>query len=104
MSMQTGSSDTLPVVTEELITRQEDAVRIVILNRPEKRNALRISLRLELVQALAEAGDDPNVGAVVLAGEGPAFCGGLDRSEFGTRAEDLYASTEVLFNAFRDHP
>jgi enoyl-CoA hydratase/carnithine racemase len=91
-------------VTEELITVDEDAVRVVVLNRPEKRNALRISLRLELVQALREAGGDPSVGAVVVAGEGPAFCGGLDKTEFGTRAEDLYDSTVMLFEVLRAYP
>ena len=104
MSMQADQSSTLPPVSEELLVEDRGAVRLVVLNRPEKRNALRISLRLELAQALIEAAGASDVRAIVLAGEGPAFCGGLDRSEFGTRAEDLYGSTEILFNAFRGHP
>jgi enoyl-CoA hydratase/carnithine racemase len=93
-----------PAVSEELYTRDEGPVRVVVLNRPEKRNALRISLRLELVQALREAGADPDVRAVVLAGEGPAFCGGLDKTEFGTRADDLYASTILIFETLQAYP
>ncbi len=91
-------------VTEELFTRDEGPVRLVVLNRPEKRNALRISLRLELVQSLREAADNPDVAAVVLAGEGPAFCGGFDKSEFGTRHRDLYDSTILLFETLQTYP
>jgi len=91
-------------VTEELFTRDEGPIRLVVLNRPEKRNALRISLRLELVQALREAGEDPNVGAVVLAGEGPAFCGGMDTTEFGTQHQDLVDTTVLLFETLQAYP
>jgi enoyl-CoA hydratase/carnithine racemase len=54
----------------------------VRLNRPEKRNAL----DGEMFLAIAEAGErlkhEPGVRAVVLSGEGPSFCAGLDFSGF----------------------
>ena len=60
----------------------EDSVAHVRLARPEKRNGL----DLAMFQAIAEAGsalrDDRSVRAVVLAGEGPAFCAGLDFKAF----------------------
>jgi enoyl-CoA hydratase/carnithine racemase len=55
----------------------------VILNRPDKRNALGFGLgssRDEIVRALADADADPAVGAVVLEARGPAFCAGGDLS------------------------
>ncbi|MEY8117042.1 crotonase/enoyl-CoA hydratase family protein [Falsihalocynthiibacter sp. BN13B15] len=59
-------------------------VAIVALCRPEKRNAL----DLEMIQAIVETGealmDRKDIRAVVLCGDGPSFCAGLDTSTFGT--------------------
>jgi methylglutaconyl-CoA hydratase len=55
----------------------EGAVRTVTLNRPEKRNALTPELQEELIAALEGAGD-ARARVVVIAGEGEAFCAGLD--------------------------
>ena len=55
------------------------------------------------MQALREAGADPNVGAVVLAGEGPAFCGGLDKTEFGTRSRTSMTGV-MLFETLQAYP
>ena len=72
----------------------EDAgagVRIVTLNRPERLNAITPALLDDLVAALTEADADPQVGAIVLAGAGRAFCSGDDLKEFeqqlGSEAE-----------------
>ena len=59
-----------------------DAVGILTLNRPEKRNALSSALRAEIVRCLDEVASNPTVRAVVLTGAGSAFCAGFDRSEF----------------------
>jgi enoyl-CoA hydratase/carnithine racemase len=63
--------------------RIEDAagVRTLVLNRPERRNALSLALLRDLLTALAETAADTSVHAVVVRGEGPAFCAGHDLSE-----------------------
>jgi enoyl-CoA hydratase/carnithine racemase len=53
----------------------------IILNRPDKRNALSRQLLAELEQALDDLHRQKSVRAVVLAGAGPAFCAGMDLSE-----------------------
>lgn len=63
---------------QELITRTEAGVLWLTLNRPERRNALSPDLYAALLRALEAAGRDDAVGAVVLAGAGPAFCAGGD--------------------------
>ena len=50
----------------------------ITLNRPANRNALSTSLVNELYDHLATAIDDPAVRAIVLTGNGPAFCAGAD--------------------------
>src|SRR5687768_16781124 len=59
-------------------TDDRGAVRHVILNRPEKRNAFNQELVLAVGEALRAAADDPEVHCVVLRGEGPMFSSGMD--------------------------
>jgi enoyl-CoA hydratase/carnithine racemase len=61
----------------------DGAVALVTLQRPEKRNALSIDLRLELADAFGRLADDPGVSCVVLTGAGSAFCAGMDVTQFG---------------------
>lgn len=53
----------------------------IALNRPEVFNAFHRDMALELQHALREAGADANVRAVLLTGEGRAFCSGQDLAE-----------------------
>ena len=57
-------------------------VRVLHLNRPEKRNALSGVLADAIEAALREGDRDPAVGAMVLAGRGPTFSAGADLAEF----------------------
>jgi enoyl-CoA hydratase/carnithine racemase len=67
-------------------TEDRDAVRHVVLNRPEKRNAMNQALLTELAAALRAAGDDASVHCVVLRGAGPVFSAGVDLAELGAFA------------------
>lgn len=66
-------------MSEELIKISEDeGIVTITLNRPERLNALFGHMRRDLAEALEEAGSDPGIKVVVLAGEGRAFCAGGD--------------------------
>ncbi len=56
-------------------------MRTLVLNRPERRNALSHALLNDLIAALAETAADTSVHAVIVRGEGPGFCAGHDLSE-----------------------
>lgn len=58
------------------------AVAEVVLNRPERKNALTGPLVADLGAAVGELGEDLSVRAVILRGAGGAFCSGLDLQEF----------------------
>jgi enoyl-CoA hydratase/carnithine racemase len=64
-----------------------DAVRHVVLNRPEKRNALSSAL-IEELQALHGAAAEPSVRIVVLRGAGTMFSSGMDTADLGALAAD----------------
>jgi len=55
-------------------------IRRITLNRPEKRNALNARLRREILAALRENDDDPDVRVTIIRGAGPCFSAGYDLS------------------------
>ena len=65
-----------------LLTEDKGAVRIITLNRPEKRNALDTALTRDLLETLRTTDAHESVRCVVLTGAGPGFCAGADLSEF----------------------
>ncbi len=73
-----------------LLVANQGAVRVLTLNRPEKRNALNTALTQDLLEALRAADQDDSVAAIVLTGAGPGFCAGADLTEFkDLQNEDL---------------
>ena len=76
----------------DLLTDNDGAVRILTLNRPEKRNALNMPLSEALLDGLRQADRDAGVRAIVLTGAGPGFCAGADLSEFA----ELQSNKEAL--------
>jgi enoyl-CoA hydratase/carnithine racemase len=67
---------------KEVLVENKGAVRILTMNRPDKRNALNTALTKGLLDALRAADTDAEVRAVVLTGAGQGFCAGADLSEF----------------------
>jgi 2-(1,2-epoxy-1,2-dihydrophenyl)acetyl-CoA isomerase len=83
-----------------LLESSQGALRVLALNRPERRNALNAALCERLLQALREAADNTEVGAVLLRGEGPAFCVGGDVKDMAEgKGRDL--STEQRMRSLR---
>jgi enoyl-CoA hydratase/carnithine racemase len=70
-----------------LVERAEESATL-ILNRPDKRNALSVQLRDEISDALDELATDPALKVVVITGAGPVFSAGFDLSEFDRAADD----------------
>lgn len=78
-----------------LVTEDRGAVRHVVLNRPEKRNALNDELVLALDETLRYAATDEQVRVVVVRGAGPMFSSGMDLGALGRLAEDPGRLREV---------
>ena len=74
-------------MTDLVLSDDRGAVRHVVLNRPEKRNAFNQELVLAVGEALRAAADDPSVHCVVLRGEGAMFSSGMDLGSLAGLAE-----------------
>ena len=70
-----------------VLTEDRGAVRHVILNRPEKRNAFNGDLVRATGEALRAAAADSSVHCVVLRGAGPMFSSGMDLASLNALAE-----------------
>jgi enoyl-CoA hydratase/carnithine racemase len=65
-----------------LLIETRGAVRLLLLNRPDKLNAMSMALTEQLTDALKAADADEAIGAIVVAGAGKSFSAGADIAEF----------------------
>lgn len=75
----------------ELVLVQEpdaDGIAMLILNRPDKRNALSVALREEMIDALTALAADESLKVLIITGAGPVFCAGFDLGEFDKLGQD----------------
>ena len=72
---------------EEILTETRDRVGIIRLNRPHKLNAWTATMSGEIIDAMTAWNADDGIGAIVLTGEGRAFCAGADIGNFAERVE-----------------
>lgn len=86
-------------MSELVLTRLDGkGVAQVMLNRPEKRNALNIPLLEALCETLDKLSADAGVRVIVLGGEGSVFCSGLDLAE-AQEPERAHRSAELIARA-----
>jgi len=67
-----------PFPMPELVVETVRHVRMLRLDRPERKNALTATLGWSIVRAVADADADDDVRVIALTGNGDAFCSGLD--------------------------
>jgi len=92
-------------MTEQRVTVTiTDGVADVRLNRPEKRNALDNAMFAGLITAGERLKSEPGVRAVVLSGEGPDFCAGLDFGAFQAMRDGERLSLQVDLPPVQDGP
>lgn len=68
---------------DEILVANDGGVRRIILNRPDRLNALTASIMQALCDAAADAARDTSVGCVVVSGAGRGFCAGGDLKDGG---------------------
>lgn len=82
-------------MTEPVLFQIEGAVAVVIINRPDQRNALDAATKTALLEHLRQAESHDAIRAVVLTGAGSAFCVGQD---LGEHAQALAADPATAFD------
>ena len=78
-----------PAAGEAIVQREDrDGIALIALNRPEARNSLSAAMLQALTQTFADIAADRRVRAVVVAANGPGFCGGHDLKEITEHRND----------------
>ncbi|MDE0355316.1 MAG: p-hydroxycinnamoyl CoA hydratase/lyase [Deltaproteobacteria bacterium] len=65
-----------------VLVEKEDGITWVILNRPEKRNAMSPQLHFDMYDAVTDAEGDPGTQVMVITGAGNSWCAGQDLKEY----------------------
>jgi enoyl-CoA hydratase len=73
---------------EEILIERDGGIATIVLNAPDRRNALTRAMARELVAACEEIDADTSVGAVVVRGAGGFFCAGGDRQTLADAGRD----------------
>jgi enoyl-CoA hydratase/carnithine racemase len=74
---------------EHILVESDGPITTVVMNRPEKRNALSVAHMLELTACLKAIAEQRSAAVVILRGNGPVFCAGHDLGEMvGQSPED----------------
>ena len=93
-----------PGVTDQVleVTRGDDGVAVITMNRPEKLNAMGVEFFAGLPAVLADLDADRDIGAAVLTGAGRAFSAGGDIESFARLADthDSRKHLKLVFDAF----
>ena len=71
----------------EIIAETQGRVGIIRLNRPRRLNAWTDTMSGEITEQMRVWNEDDGIGAIVLTGEGRAFCAGADIGNFAERVE-----------------
>ena len=86
-----------------LLIQTQGRLRILTLNRPHRMNALTPELHHQLREAVLDAAEDRDVGAVLLTGAGRGFCAGGDIKASSDRARKTRETVEQRAESIRQH-
>jgi enoyl-CoA hydratase/carnithine racemase len=104
----TGSAvDATAVGTDVVSYEVVERVAHITIERPAKRNAMSLEVFDQLTVQAARVADDPDVGAVVVAGRDGTFSAGIDLSVFGDQVADgldplFVARLQAAFTAYEE--
>jgi enoyl-CoA hydratase/carnithine racemase len=76
--------------SEFLLVDTSSQTAVITLNRPERRNALSLELMQTLISCFQDLSKSPEIRAIILAANGPAFSAGHDLSELRDRGVNEY--------------
>ncbi len=103
----TALRDTGDVSYEHLLVTADGPITTITLNRPEKRNALAMSVMLELTEAFRHVGASDALG-VILAANGPVFSAGHNFGDMAgatlDEARQLFTVCTIMMDAIQSMP
>ncbi len=92
-------------MSEPLTLECRDGIAVLTMRAPETRNALTVPMAQAMIDACEAIDADPQVGVVIVTGEGPYFCAGGDRATLAAAGKDpanpaRYRDIGTIYGAF----
>ena len=86
-----------------VIFKKEDRIARIILNRPNKMNAINDSMPKEIENAIQLADSDPDIHVIILSGAGKAFCAGYDLEHYSKESETNNVIQGMPWDPMKDY-
>ena len=86
-----------------VLYEKKGRVAYIILNRPDRLNAINDEMPPEIERALQRADSDPNVHVMIVEGAGKAFCSGYDLSEYGEQNSTSSVIQDMPWDPIQDY-
>ena len=86
-----------------VLYEKKGRVAHIILNRPDRLNAINDEMPPEIERAVQRADSDPNVHVMILEGAGKAFCSGYDLSEYGEQNSTSSVTQDMPWDPIQDY-
>ena len=86
-----------------VLYEKKGRVAYIILNRPDRLNAINDEMPPEIERAVQRADNDPNVHVMILEGAGKAFCSGYDLSEYGEQNSTSSVIQDMPWDPIQDY-
>ena len=86
-----------------VLYKKKGRVAYIILNRPDRLNAINDEMPPEIERAVQRADSDPNVHVMIIEGAGKAFCSGYDLSEYGEQNSTSSVIQDMPWDPIQDY-
>ena len=86
-----------------VLYKKKGRVAYIILNRPDRLNAINDEMPPEIERAVQRADSDPNVHVMIVEGAGKAFCSGYDLSEYGEQNSTSSVIQDMPWDPIQDY-
>ena len=86
-----------------VLYEKKGRVAYIILNRPDRLNAINDEMPPEIERAVQRADSDPNVHVMIIEGAGKAFCSGYDLSEYGEQNSTSSVIQDMPWDPIQDY-
>ena len=86
-----------------VLYEKKGRVAYIILNRPDRLNAINDEMPPEIERAVQRADSDPNVHLMIVEGAGKAFCSGYDLSEYGEQNSTSSVIQDMPWDPIQDY-
>ncbi len=81
---------------ESILLEKDGPIGSVVLNQPDKRNALSLALMAEMLEKLDKIAEDPDIRVVIIRGNGPVFSAGHDIREMASHNSDVHYLRKIF--------